>query len=300
MLEAAKALGVEVRQARAVDLEFHDSKAIVYTENAPVECDVVVGAFGLDEASAAMFSRATPYRSPDALLSIVTKYHPPPEFMEDFGALIHAFIPADRGIEFAGITPKGDHLTINIAGRKVNAPTMDKFLSKPKVAALLGNPTVPNRRNPGDWRYFKGRFPCELAKKYYGHRYVMTGDAAGLVRPFKGKGVTAAIHSGIRAANTIVNAGVTSKAFHDDYRTANQDILKDLLWGRTARLATLAMSEVGLLNVIVRAGKKNANTYAALLGAVSAHASYRTVFRRAFSIGSLKAIALSLLRPDRT
>ena len=65
---------------------------------------------------------------------------------------------------------------------------------------------------PNHLVYFKGRFPRSLAHNYYGDRYVMIGDAAGLVRAFKGKGVTTAVMTGIRAAETILNHGISHQA----------------------------------------------------------------------------------------
>ena len=61
MLEAVKERGISVFPARAVDLEFHDEHVVVYTENAPLEADVIVGAFGMDDGSSAMFNRLTTY-----------------------------------------------------------------------------------------------------------------------------------------------------------------------------------------------------------------------------------------------
>jgi flavin-dependent dehydrogenase len=59
----------------------------------------------------------------------------------------------------------------------------------------------------------------------------MVGDAAGLVRAFKGKGVTSAIQTGVRAAETILHHGISAAAFQS-YRAANRDILADLPYGR--------------------------------------------------------------------
>jgi flavin-dependent dehydrogenase len=115
MLETVKEHGISVVPARAVDLEFHDDRVVVYTDNTPLEADVIVGAFGMDEGSSAMFDRLTPYHPPKALSSIVTKIHPSPEFMQAFGPCIHAFLPAIPNIEFGGMTSKGNHLSINIA-----------------------------------------------------------------------------------------------------------------------------------------------------------------------------------------
>src|SRR4030067_416249 len=121
MLDAVEQRGISVIPARAYDLEFHDEHVVVYTDNSPFEAQVVVGAFGMDEGSSAMFDRLTPYRPPQALSSIVTKYHPKQDAMDEFGPTIHAFLPANPGIEFGGVTPKGNHLTVNIARSRVDA-----------------------------------------------------------------------------------------------------------------------------------------------------------------------------------
>ncbi|HEX9116418.1 MAG TPA: hypothetical protein VGA61_10140, partial [Anaerolineae bacterium] len=55
MLEAARARGIQIEQARALDVNFHDNGVAVYTESSSIEADVVVGAFGMDNGSAATF-----------------------------------------------------------------------------------------------------------------------------------------------------------------------------------------------------------------------------------------------------
>ena len=92
------------------------------------------------------------------------------------------------------------------------------------------------RYNAGDLRFFKGRFPNSLARRYYGDRFVMVGDAAGLVRAFKGKGVTTAVQTGIRAAKTILRTGISEHAFAVDFAVENRDITDDLVYGRGMRL----------------------------------------------------------------
>lgn len=307
MLENVIQRGIQVLPARAVDLEFHTDNAahslanrndsrrhpvVVYTEKPSIEADVVVGAFGLDAGSAAMFARSTAYRPPQALDSVVTKYHPGPDGMAAFGPHIHAFMPAHPHIEFGAITPKGNHLTINIAGRAVNASLMRAFLESPAVQAVLPNLVDAGTHDPNDLRFFKGRFPRSIAKGYYGDRYVMVGDAAGLVRAFKGKGVTSAVQTGIRAAHTILQAGITHRAFHRHYRIANQDIIDDLLYGKSMRRLAIFMARYGLLGAVLRAARHNPDVETALFNAVSAHAPYRQVLAQ-----SLRPYAiLSVLR----
>jgi len=295
MLRKVMERGIEIFPGRAVDLEFHPDRVIVYTESLPLEADVVVGAFGLDEGSAAMFSRHTPYRAPEAIDSLVTKCHPEPEGETNLQGFIHAFLLSNPRIEFGAVTPKCTHCTINIAGNSVDTPLMDKFINHPSVQEVI--PEVDRQHPNGDHDlvYFKGRFPRSLARNYYGDRYVMIGDAAGLVRAFKGKGVTTAVLTGIRAAETILKHGYSREDFHQHYRTANQDIIQDLPYGRAMRLLTIFMSRVGLLNPVLRAAKDSPDLQSALFDAVSAHALYREVFAKSLRPKTVFAILKEML-----
>ena len=274
MLEQVKARNITVVPARAVDLEFHTDSVIIYAENESVEADVIVGAFGMDDGSAAMFSRSTAYRQPQALDSVIVN-SPFNNFdQEQFGSSIHAFLPSNHRIEFGAITPKCDHLTINIAGRTVDATLMSTFLELPDVIEVLDSPIDSNLH---DLNYYKGRFPRSSARGFYGDRYVMVGDASGLVRAFKGKGATTAILTGIRAADTIINYGFSAQAFHEHYRRANQDIIQDLPYGRGMRLITLTMANFGFMGIVLRAAQKSPVLQSALFGAVSGHTPYREI-----------------------
>ncbi len=290
MLESAMERGVRVLPARASNLEFHEDGVIVYTDNAPVEGDVLVGAFGMDEGSAACFSRQTSYEPPKALSSVVTKYHPGAEAMDAFGDHIHAFLPKHPRIEFGGITPKGNHLTINIAGSNVDAPLMSEFLEQPIVREALPNFEMARKYDPNDLRYYKGRFPYSLARHFYGDRFVMIGDAAGLVRSFKGKGVTAAVQTGIRAAETILSAGYSRAAFHDHYRKANEDLIGDMTFGQAMRLVVINLARSGLLDAVIRAARQEPCLRRALFGAVSGHETYQHVWGDSMAPASLLAI----------
>jgi flavin-dependent dehydrogenase len=294
MLETVKERGIDVLPARAVDLEFHHDRVVIYTENVPLEADVMVGAFGLDEGSAAMLARHSHYRPPRALSSVVTKVHPRPEDMNDFIMGIHAFLPPHPSIEFGGITPKGSHLAINIAGRNVDTDLMREFLQLPMVQGVLPINISSNGYHPEDFRFFKGRFPTSLAKGYYGDRYVTVGDAAGLVRAFKGKGVTSAVKSGIRAAETILTVGISKQAFDDHYQTANQDIILDLPYGQGIRLLTITLARFHLLDPVLRAAQTNAELRTALFEAVSAHAPYRQVVQRSLRPRTLWSVLRSI------
>lgn len=290
MLETVKNRGITVIPARAMDLEFHDEHVVVYTDNSPFEADVIVGAFGMDDGSTAMFNRLTPYRPPHALSSIVTKYHPSPEDMKTFGTSIHAFLPANPKIEFGGVTPKGNHLTINIAGSDVDADLMIAFLNQPEVREVLPKFNGDIEFNPLELQFYKGRFPRSLARGYYGDRYVLVGDAAGLVRAFKGKGVTSAVLTGIRAAETILQHGISEQAFFNHYCSLNKDITQDLPYGQVMRQFTIFLAHYRLLDPVIRAAKHNPQLQSALFDAVSAHAPYRQVIKQSLHLDIMMAV----------
>ena len=293
MLETVKEHGISVIPARAVDLELHDDRAVLYTDNAPIEADVIVGAFGMDEGSSAMFNRMTPYRPPKALSSIVTKYHPSPEYLQAFGPCIHAFLPAIPNIEFGGMTSKGNHLAINIAGSNIDTDLMNVFLNQPEVRGLLPNFPGNPEENPSDLQFYKGRIPRSQAHGYFGDRYVVVGDAAGLVRAFKGKGVTTAVITGIRAAETILQFGISAWAFQEHYYCINKDIIQDLPYGQAMRYFTIFLARYHLLDPVIRAAKQNPLLQSALFDAASAHAPYRQVMKQGLHLNIIWAVLRS-------
>jgi flavin-dependent dehydrogenase len=199
--------------------------------------------------------------------------------MQAFGPCIHAFLPADPRIEFGGVTAKRNHLTINIAGAHVDAEDMKRFLTHAEVVNVLPHFGRNNGFNPADLQFYKGRIPRSLASGYYGDRYVLVGDAAGLVRAFKGKGVTFAVLTGIRAAETIFNHGISEYAFLDHYLTLNKDITSDLPYGKAMRHLTIFLSHYQLLDPVIRVAQNNTSLQSALFDAVSAHAPYREVIQ---------------------
>jgi len=221
---------------------------------------------------------------------VVTKYHPGPEAMREFGAYIHAFLPGDARIEFGAVTPKGNHLTINIGGISVDSGRMDVFLNNPAVSSVLKGREYAGKIDANDLRYYKGRFPNSLAKNYYGDRFVIVGDAAGLVRAFKGKGITSGALTGIRAARTMIEHGISLTAFHENYRTANQDIIQDLPYGRFIRLLAINMAHVGWMDAVIYAARKDQRLQNALYDAVSAFGPYKSVLSNAIHPASLPGI----------
>lgn len=283
LLQQAKSKGVHVIRGRVTDLEFSQNRVMVYSDSDNISADVVVGAFGLDDGGCKLFERAAAYQQPRFLNSIVTKIYPSEVFMADFGDDIHAFLPSLRRIEFGGVTPKIDHFTINIAGADVTADDMDEFLNLSQVKAIL-----PPEFSPKDagLRYFKGRFPISPAKNLYGDCYVTIGDAAGLVRPFKGKGINSGCITGIRAADTIMKVGISERAFRTYYNNCS-DVTDDLIYGRVLRWFTIKFSNYKLLDAFIELAKSDSITRTALFNCVSAHKPFKTIYKETISMTTL-------------
>jgi len=240
LFQEAKKVGIEIFNTRVTDLDFSREGVMVFSESNNIRASVIVGAFGLDDGMAKIFERLTPYRQPKFLYSIVTKIHPGEKSMEEFGTYLHAFLPSSLPhVEFGAITPKGNHLTLNIAGKKVDADMMDQFLKLPAVKKVL--PDNLNDILPHLY-YFKGKFPTLPAKGICGDRYVLVGDAAGLNRPFKGKGINSAIVTGIRAAEVIVDKGISKEAFQEYLRRCS-DLIDDIPYGKILRFLLWKLRE---------------------------------------------------------
>jgi flavin-dependent dehydrogenase len=300
LLEQAQVRGVRVLHSRVTDVELRGDRVGIYSESKQCQADVVVGAFGLDDGGCKLFERATAhtgrnrYRQPQALSSIVTKIHAQEPFLSKFGDRIHAYLPAIPQIEFGAITPKRDHLTVNIAGATVTSLWMDRFLELPAVRQILprdGNARLKPEGN--GFASFKGRFPISVAGNFYGDRYVIVGDAAGLVRSFKGKGVNSALISGLAAAKAMIGDGISKEAFRRSYITDPhlQAILDDLAYGRVVRRLVIAGAKYGLLDGVLALARGEPSLRRALLNSVAAHKPYKEIMRETLQ----PALALRLL-----
>ncbi|MBW7995161.1 MAG: NAD(P)/FAD-dependent oxidoreductase [Candidatus Glassbacteria bacterium] len=281
--------GVEVYGNRVSDIEFSDGGVRVYTEGGSFKGDILVGAFGLDRQLADILQRRTGYRAPDFLETVITKIHPGQRHVDNFGNDIHAFLLSDPAIEFAALTPKGNHITALVAGRHVTSDTLRAFLASDVCSSLVDFPY-----NIED--IFKGSFPICPARKFYGDNYITVGDSAGLVRPFKGKGINTALLSGWYAARSILERGVSRQALSQvELDFAEQ--IGDLWYGRAARLMTGVMTRFSLLDPVIEVARTSPALSQALFDSVSAQDTYRNIIGRITgSPATVAALGLETVR----
>ena len=292
LLGKASESGVTVIRSRVKDVEIGDGNVTVYSESKHTRADVVVGAFGLEEGTLNAFGRETPYKPPKFLLTILTKFHPQGRHhnLTDSDGYIHAFLPSLKGIEFGAITPKDDHYTINIAGEKISARSMDEFLRLPEVMAALPH-NFKYALNSLD--YHRGCFPVKPAKNLFGDRYVTIGDAAGLIRPFKGKGINAACLMGIRAAEVMMDTGISEKAFQT-YLDSFQEVIQDLPYANAVRKAVVCGARYGFLTPVIRMAGAHTSLKKALFDSVSGKRPYRDIILDTTSVSLFLKVAVAI------
>ena len=292
MMQQAVKQGVRLNQAEVVDIEKKGRHYTLVTTGGTAYADVVVGAFGVDQGAADIFERVFGYRRPEYMQTIVTKKHPAEGFLRNFGLRIHVFLPPMAAVEFGAITPKFNHLTVNIAGRQVDEGTMLEFISLPQVAALLPN----EYEEKGNERYYPGCFPTGPAQNFIADRMVMVGDSSGMLRPFKGKGVNAAIISGMAAGCVMVHRGVGGMEFQRYYLPTFRQITEDIWYARTARWLTNMLSNTGGMDLVLNIAQQSPTLQRALTEAVAGACTYKTILHRLTTERILWRAGADLLR----
>lgn len=309
LLKKAEDAGADIVRSRVTGVEFVNTPGAdevrIYSESQYLRADVVIGAFGLDRAMLDCWERATrvlsPYRRPRKLLkTFITKIHTDPASIESaVGNSIHAFLFSDPRIEFGAITPKGDHITVNIAGKNVSSLDLDDFLERPQVRALL--PGFVNELID----YHEGYFPTSPAANPYGRRYALVGDATGWMRPFKGKGINTAVITGVRAADAIFEHGFSREAL-EAYARNCADLRRDYYYGLAVRHMCGLGTSLGLFDSTLRLAASDRRLREILYMAVSGEDSYRNIFLKLLGPATLRKLVTSSsrqllrrLRPSR-
>jgi len=282
LLSRAEEEGVEVSRSRVTAVDFPRKgreRVFLYTEGGMLKADAVVAAFGLDDGMMSVFETATggQYRRPGNYMhTFVVKIATDRAFIEKkLGNIIYAYLfpPGIHNLDFGAITPKGDHVIVNVAGRRATVEDMFSFLSLDIVRDHL--PPL----NRDSLEVYRGKFPGKPARGATGDRYLVVGDATGWMRPFKGKGINLAIHTGILAAETIVENGIGSASFKR-YEERTRELREDYGYGTWMRHLCKAGEIAGTLGTVLSMAKVDQGVHDALFNAVSGHDSFRNIFRQ--------------------
>jgi flavin-dependent dehydrogenase len=291
LAKCAAERGIRIVQSQVTDLEFRADGVFIFTWIGTFRADVVVGAFGTGRVMEDSFGHSTAYTPPPTLGTLVARYHPEGHARPIIPGLldghIHVFLPPLPRVEFGSLIPKGNHVTVIVAGRNLRTDDMRAFLALPQVRGVM-------EITPDEDQFYKGRFPVGLAGHYYGDRYVTAGDAAGLVRPFKGKGVTSAIITGGHAAMTLFEDGISARAF-DAFARRCAEITGDLWYGRMMRRLAWTTGHRFSFDPVIRQAEENPALRALLFDCVSGGDTYRNIVRRPGNVRLAVKLGLALL-----
>ncbi|MBI5419143.1 MAG: NAD(P)/FAD-dependent oxidoreductase [Deltaproteobacteria bacterium] len=308
LLECAERAGVEVSRSRVTGIDFPPTgrylrkgrrdRVFLYTEGGMLKADAVVGAFGLDDGMIDIFETATGgrYRRPGKFIqTYVAKIHVEPSFIEKkLGDIIYAYLfpPGIPNLEFGAITPKGDHIIVNVAGADAAVEDIFAFLSTDVVRDHLPPVSLDEQE------VYRGKFPGAPSRGAVGDLYLTVGDATGWLRPFKGKGINMAIETGILAADTLVECGISLASFRR-YEERTRLLREDYLYGTWMRNLCKVGEVMGTLGTVLSMAKVDQGIHDALFNAVSGHDSFRNIFRRYARPAVLADVAWNYLNDRR-
>ena len=305
LLERAMEAGAQVLNDRVTGLEFHpdnlEHPVRLYSEGASHSADMIVAACGLDDGMLSVLEQVSPrqrrYERPGEYMhSIIIKLPCDERYIEKrLGGVIHAFLLSDLPrIEFGAISPKQDHVLVNIMGRRVRSTDMEDFLLHRKVRTLLP------RFNLQQLDYYEGNAPVRHARHVSWDRFVAVGDATGWLRPFKGMGITTAIQTGTAAADVMIERGIDAVAL-EAYALRLRILTEDHYHGRLLRrLCRMGMS-TGVMDGVIELAKTNEELYTILYNTISGQHSYRRIARdllRTALVFKMSALTIKrVLRP---
>lgn len=275
LLDSAREVGVNVVTDRVCALKRGPGTILVKTESGDeVTAQAVVGAFGIDDASFAVLKEVMPgFRPPPVMQSIMVELPLKETSLDSREAtVIHAFLlSALPELDFAAITPRRKLVTVNVAGRGIGVEALDRFLEVPVVRQY-----IPNGR--GHRQPLVGAFPAGFPGNLFADRVIIIGNASGLLRPLKGKGINTAIRTAIAAAEAIIEAGTSAQAFRQ-FNKSVSDVSEDYRYGTILRHIYLGGRRFGLLDPVMRLAQDEPALAAAFYGMVSGENSYRGVVR---------------------
>jgi flavin-dependent dehydrogenase len=186
------------------------------------------------------------------------------------GTGIHAFLLASQPqIEFAALTPKGDHVVVNAAGPAIAERDLSLVIERFQGLGLLP-PALP------DYHILHNVFPTAPARNFYADRVVAVGNTSGLLRPLKGKGLNAGVLTGSRAAKVMLEEGISRRALGHFYR-ACADLISDYRYGLILRSLFRLSRRLGYLDAVIDLARHDRTLYRVFHTLISGEGSYKQV-----------------------
>jgi len=288
LLDQAVSAGA-VRDFTKVDrVEYNNGRPVLFSgERELITADLVVGAFGVNSDSAKVFENVGfGYSGPRTVSTAIAEVElPDGEILQRLGDSIHLFLVPIKGMKFAAIIPKGNHVTVCILGKNLNTKFIKRFLNDPVVTQVLPA-SVTEKLSCGCFP----KMSTSAAKKPFTNRIVACGDA-GSSRLFK-DGIGAAYFMGKAAAKTAVFQGVSERHFRRHYYPVYKSLITDNYFGRVLFTFTDMFKFIKILTrtmlgtVGKEQGRKNGRATLSdiLWDMFTGSERYKKVFFRAISV----------------
>jgi flavin-dependent dehydrogenase len=264
--------------------------------------DLVVDAAGVNSAAWKLFSEYNGgFEPPQTNKSYVGELYVGKEWIDEvFGSSMHVFMLALPGLEFAGLLPKGQHLTLVMLGEGVNEQFIEEFLTHPAVRECLPPGWTTELRDC----QCRPKLNSRGMARPYADRLLFLGDA-GITR-YNKDGIGAAYRAAKAAAVTAVFDGVSAKAFAGHYMRTCAGLERDNRYGRVifglaGIIQAVGPARRGMMRMLIHEQARESSRRhmsGILWDTFTGSAPYRDVFFRffhpAFIGGILWHVALSL------
>ncbi len=236
LVSAAKEAGAEVRERCQVqDLMIHADKVELVTSKGPLFAQFVVAADGAGSIVAKRAGWKETRNFAPALECEVVVSDESLERLSHVARFDFGLMPSG----YAWTFPKKDHLSMGVLSMRPGPMKLNRMFEQYLELINLDGVVTIKRRG--------SLIPVSPRKDgFVKNRVLLTGDAAGLVDPVVGEGITSAVMSGMIAAKALLEGAFNEAKVKESYESElSKKILQELRLGRV--LAKLIYDYPGLL-----------------------------------------------------
>ncbi len=235
LLERAASAGAHVRQRCRVSGYTAGGRRplTVHSSNGDLKCHLLVGGDGANSVVGQSLNTRDRFFWQTAIhCEIPAEYLNPDALDDECMRVDWGSLPSG----YAWVFPKNGYVNVGAGGPVKIARMLRPYLARfVEAIGLLKRPLPPES--------FTGHHLPTLtrATRLAGERVLLVGDAAGLVEPFTGDGISFAVHSALVASNCIYNALASGKVDVSEYqRLLRMEVGTELFWSR--KVVTLSVA----------------------------------------------------------